>query len=135
MQIISDNLFSSSRPGYPSESGITQGDVDRWVDEVKNGGVVSIICLLHPDDKHLGFYTDLPGGGLLEYYRKCGFNVVHIPYKDHQSPLLSKRCMEDVYEAYMRLPKPVLIHCSAGIGRTGAAVEYLQSRINNSEGR
>ncbi|MEI6781890.1 MAG: hypothetical protein WCQ21_13335 [Verrucomicrobiota bacterium] len=35
-------------------------------------------------------------------------------------------------EFYKDLPKPVLVHCSAGIYRSGAAVRYLKSLLADS---
>jgi protein tyrosine phosphatase (PTP) superfamily phosphohydrolase (DUF442 family) len=96
--------------------------VDEWIGEVKAFGVRSIICLLARDQ--LKWYADLPGG-LISYYRATGFTVAHIPALDHQIPPLTQEHLEKISEAYETLTKPVLVHCSAGIDRTGRAVEYI----------
>jgi protein tyrosine/serine phosphatase len=89
--------------------------------------VKSIICLLAEDQ--LPYYGQL-GTDLISYYRASGFEVAHVPARDRQTPPLSPDHLTAIWNAYQDLSKPVLIHCSAGLDRTGKAVEYLQCRLN-----
>lgn len=92
--------------------------------------IKSIVCLLTLDQ--LGYYAQLPEG-LLEYYRKQGFRVEHIPITDpHDDQARGQQELSDnlerIYQTFLSLPKPVLIHCSAGKDRTGPAVGYIVKR-------
>src|SRR5262245_33961529 len=91
-------------------------------------GIRSIICLLADDQ--LSFYSKLPDG-LLRHYQEAGFQVAHIPAEDHLRPPLSPAQLAAVWSAYQGLTKPVLVHCSAGISRSGAAVEHIMSRVRD----
>ena len=123
--VIDGKLARSSRPGYGGEHGspVTRTVVDSWIEEAKEFGIQSIICLLH--DEHLRLYQEIPDG-LIAYYQQKGFTVSHIPVVDYQNPPLTPEDLERVEDAYQSLPKPVLVHCSAGIDRTGLAVRYLR---------
>jgi protein-tyrosine phosphatase len=123
---IESHLASGRRPGIEGKRGsqVPTPIVNAWIKEAKQTyGIRSIICLL--DEHQLKFYEKLPVD-LVSYYRAEGFDVAHIPAPNMRQPPLSDQHLKRVWSAYKRLEKPVLLHCSAGIGRSGAAVRYIK---------
>lgn len=124
--VIPGQFARGNRPGYP-EQIVPIKAVDEWIAEVKSFGIKSIICLL--SDDQLPFYQQVPNG-LIECYRVNGFSVTHIPAADYQTPPLTDEHLAKIWEAYNRLDKPVLVHCSAGVDRTGRAITYIQQKLS-----
>jgi hypothetical protein len=141
--VIPHQLACAHRPlRYHPEFGGSGKDLPKdateaileWAKRIKGCGIRSIITLMHP--KELDHYNalDLDSGDLLEFYRKQGFNVCHIPwedpayrppsgrftYKDELSRVRSKALDE-----FDNLPKPVLLHCSAGQDRSAPVAAYI----------
>jgi len=119
--VIEGQLCRAARPGYPSlRPSLAQ--VRRVVAEWQGSGVRSIICLLAMEQ--LDYYAALPDG-LIEYYRNAGIEVAWIPVDDHRDPPVPVEAVAQVIHAWEELTRPVLIHCSAGVDRTGAAVQAI----------
>ena len=124
-------LARSCRPGnfWETDVPVPISAIDAWLSEVRGFGIRSIICLL--GDDQLSLYPD-PPDGLLKLYQAAGFQVAHVPARDHLRPPLSETQLADVWCAYQRLLKPVLVHCSAGISRSGAAVDHIMNHAKET---
>lgn len=124
--------FGGSRRDLPQAAAPAVLD---WVRRIKSYGIGGIISLMHP--KELRHYEQLNLGtaNLIELYRKEGFYVKHLPWDDpaHRSSAFGRISFADELErvrvealrAFDDLPKPVLLHCSAGIDRSSPVAAFI----------
>ncbi len=122
-------LARSCRPCY-NDDRTTTALIEKWLDKAAGMKIKSILCLLS-QEQLAEFYGALRIE-LLDLYRQQGFAVGHVPVPDYQEPPLSKSDFEMIQKVLIKLPKPWLIHCSAGIDRTGAAVAFIQNQVLNN---
>ena len=104
-----------------------------WVEQIRMEGIASVISLMH--DRDLRCYQQIDLGGLTftGFLEHEGFTVCHFPWEDpaHRKtdPAVKRAKLEQVrqaaLQAYDRLPKPVLLQCSAGIDRSAPVAAYL----------
>jgi len=108
--------------------------VFEWLRRIKDSGIRSIICLMH--SKELGHYSqlDLGAENLIEFYKTSGLEVRHVEWDDPaHRPSLDRatyarellRIRTQALRAFDELPKPVLLHCSAGIDRSSPVAAYV----------
>lgn len=125
-------LATSPRPGYApgAEFTVPRHVVEAWVKEKRQAGIASIICLLAGDQ--LPLYRRALPQGLLRFYEEQGFMVASIAAPDGLQEPYTPEQFEQAWQAFQALPKPVLIHCSAGYDRTGRIVNYLLDRLHET---
>lgn len=128
--IRAGELATGQRPGYKpgSEFTVPRHEVEAWIAEKRQAGIASIICLLGGDQLPL-YRRSLPQG-LLAFYAEAGFGVASIATSDGQAEPFTPAQYEEAWLAFQQLPKPVLVHCSAGHDRTGRVVDYLLARLD-----
>jgi hypothetical protein len=105
-----------------------------WIRRMSVVGIRSIISLMHPKELRHYAQLDLGSKDLIDLYRRSGFSVCHIPWQDpaHRSHLDRSSFQEELagnrekaLQAFDELPKPVLLHCSAGIDRSAPIDAYI----------
>ena len=93
---------------------------DRWCEEQ-----IALIVLLASDEECL----HKTGCHLRALYLKAGFRVLYLPIPDFGIPTTDD--LEQVVHhtiTYAQAGQHIVIHCSAGIGRTGLFMAYLAKR-------
>jgi protein tyrosine phosphatase (PTP) superfamily phosphohydrolase (DUF442 family) len=131
--VVEGLLATSPRPGFRPgpEFQVPQEVVHEWVTVTRDFGIASIICLI--SDDQLPLYRSSAPQGLITLYREVGFQVAHVPTFDQQTHPFTPQQYEQAWRAFLDLPKPVLVHCSAGMDRTGRIVNHILDQLRQHE--
>lgn len=107
-------VYGACRPGYAPGSP-AEAPVEHWAEAMRGAGIERVCCLLHPPQ--LARYLDLLG----QYEREFGADRVHhAPIKDYH--LADPETVDDIVSFLReadRADEPTVVHCAAGLGRTG----------------
>ena len=101
-------LFGSARPGFP-HSRVSSETVTHWMAFMVASEFKKIICLLNDQDLVQYYTTDL-----IAQYRRY-FEAYHFPIEDFSK--IPANVMSKILLCVG--PEKTLVHCSAGMGRTG----------------
>lgn len=131
--VVEGLIATSPRPGYRPgpEHVVPVGVVEEWLLEVEEFGIASIICLIGNDQ--LWLYRHSVPEGLIVRYQQAGFRVAHIPTMDQLTHPFTDEQYELAWRHFLELPKPVLVHCSAGMDRTGRIVRHILEQLGQEE--
>ncbi len=118
LQLFGHNIYMSAKP--------TEKNLEKYINFMKTNGVGTVIPLLPIQDIYRIYGFDL-----LEVYEDSNLEVIHFPIEDFSTPddlNLFDYFINDVGESLQRTN--ILIHCSAGLGRTGLVTAALLVKYN-----
>jgi protein-tyrosine phosphatase len=93
---------------------------------------ISVVVLLAEEAECL----QRTGLNLLDLYSKKGFEVIHLPISDFSVP--SKRELEAALRRTLQCAQAglnIVIHCHAGIGRTGLFAAFFAKHVLGLSGK
>ena len=107
-------VYGAERPVYRRNADIRREDIQPWIRFMSAHGIRRVLCLL--DESQLAYYSS----ALLEVYSESFDEVTWAPIEDYCLP--SPKVLDSALQALSRAEssgQPIVVHCSAGMGRTG----------------
>lgn len=110
-----DVVYGACCPGWHS-AGSHEAAIDQWIASMQESGIERVCCLL------TGRQLDAHDANIGRYEAAFGADhVLHAPVTDHR--LADRSTLEDDVLPFLtaadEADEPVVVHCLAGIGRTG----------------
>ncbi len=99
--------------------------------EYKPKGIQVIVLLVEDEE-----FMRITGRNLVGIYEKEGYEVIHLPIPDMGVPSIEE--LEDASTLVIQKAQAgqnILIHCHAGVGRTGVFMAHLAKRLFGFSGR
>jgi len=118
LKISGNHFFLSERPptsSYKKNKDYNEYAMDKFLEMLKTNDIKTIVVLLS-NRSMISKY----GESLIDLYKRSGYKTIHYPIKDFEAP----GDLESFHKLIVKISSAlksgnVLMHCGAGLGRTG----------------